>query len=321
MSDRTLLSVVVPAFNEQRNLALLHEQVAAEMGALGMDWELVIVDDGSTDRTRDVIRELHAKDPCVKGVFLSRNFGHEIADTAGLEAARGGAVVLMDADLQDPPSVIPELVAKWREGYDIVSAQRVGRPGESFFKKGTAFLFYRLMDGLVGWHLPRDTGDFRLISRAALDAFLQCREQNRFVRALVAWTGFRQTTVPFQRAERHAGETKYGLVTLFRLAGTSITGFSVAPLRVASWIGLFIVLLSAIFTAVLVVEGLMGKQPPGHAFTIASIWFLGGVQCLLIGILGEYVGRTHVEVQHRPLYFVQETLGIDPPGRSDPSSR
>ncbi len=317
MGDRALLSIVVPAFNEADNLVLLYERIAAAMAKLNLDWELVLVDDGSEDGSSDVMRELHAGDPRVKALFLSRNFGHEAASTAGLDAAQGDATVLMDADLQDPPELIATLVEKWREGYDIVSAQRATRKGESLFKKATAFLFYRLMDSLVGWHLPADAGDFRLVIRPALDAFLRCRERNRFVRALVAWTGFRQATVPFERATRHAGETKYGLLKLLDLAVTSITSFSIAPLRIATWVGVLIILLSLAFLVVLGARELMGINSSGHVFMGAAMCLLGGVQCLLIGILGEYVGRTYVESQHRPLYLVRESLGTKPSSRVD----
>jgi len=311
MSERQLLSIVVPAFNEQENLEILYNRVAKTMAELDMDWELVLVDDGSTDSSREVIREIHTKDSRVKSVFLSRNFGHEIASTAGLDVATGDAVVLMDADLQDPPETIGLLVRKWQEGFDVVSAQRVSREGESLIKRITAHVFYRFMNRLVGWDLPRDTGDFRLMNRAALDAFLRCREHNRFVRALVAWTGFSQTTVGFHRGTRHAGRTKYGLWKLINLATTSITGFSVAPLRIAFWLGLFLLVLSFAAIAVIVVQKLLGYTAPGYAFLLVSVWFLGGIQCLLVGIVGEYVGRTYVESRRRPLYFVRETLGID----------
>jgi glycosyltransferase involved in cell wall biosynthesis len=311
MTNSRLISVVVPILNEEENLLPLYERTSALLQELEADWELILVDDGSTDRSREVIRELHERDTRVKGLFLSRNFGHEIASTAGLDAARGDAVILMDADLQDPPEIIPQLVEKWQEGYEIVSAQRARRSGESIFKRATAHLFYRFMNFLIGWELPRDTGDFRLMDRAALDAFLQCRERNRFVRALTAWTGFRHTTVGFERAPRRAGKTKYGAFRLLELAITSTTSFSVAPLRIASIVGLSLMALALIAIAVIVVQKLTGyTQPRGYAFLLVSIWFLGGVQCLLIGIVGEYIGRTYVESQHRPLYFVRERLGI-----------
>lgn len=318
MNDRKLLSVVVPAFNEEENLEPLFERVAGVAEGLDLDWELILVDDGSVDRSRELMRDLHGRDSRVKAVFLSRNFGHEIASTAGLDAARGDAVVLMDADLQDPPETIVDLVEKWREGFEVVSAQRSSRAGESLFKRASAHVFYRIMNRLVGWNLPRDTGDFRLMDRAALDAFLRCREQNRFVRALVAWTGFRHTTVGFDRDTRRAGKTKYGLWKLVSLAATSVTGFSVAPLRMAFWLGLFLLFLSFAAIAVIVVQKFgRGFEVPGYAFLMASIWFLGGIQCLLVGIVGEYVGRIYVESRRRPLYFVRGTVGIDIEDRDD----
>jgi len=313
MNNHKLLSIVVPTFNEEENLEQLYERVAGVVDGLDLDWELILVDDGSTDRSRDVMRDLHERDARVKALFLSRNFGHEIASTAGLDAARGDAVVLMDADLQDPPETIVSFVEKWRQGFDVVNAQRSTRKGESVFKRASAHLFYRLMNRLVGWDLPVDTGDFRLMDRAALDAFLRCREHNRFVRALVAWTGFRQTTVSFEREARTAGKTKYGFWKLISLAITSVTGFSVAPLRTALWLGLFLLFLSfAAITVIVVQKFRRDFAVPGYAFMMVSIWFLGGIQCLLVGIVGEYVGRIYVESRRRPLYLVRGTVGIDP---------
>jgi dolichol-phosphate mannosyltransferase len=320
MKDAKLVSVVVPVFNEEENLPHLYDRTAAVLNELQSDWELILVDDGSTDRSREVIGQLHGRDSHVKGIFLSRNFGHEVASTAGLDVAQGDAVILMDADLQDPPEIIPQLVEKWREGYEIVSAQRVRRGGVSVFRRMTAFLFYRFMNFLVGWELPRDAGDFRLMDRAVLDAFRRCRERNRFVRALTAWTGFRQTTVGFERDRRRAGRTKYNVFRLFELALTSTTSFSVAPLRIAFLVGLLLMLLSLVAIVVIVVQKFTGyTQPPGYAFLLVSIWFLGGIQCMLIGIVGEYMGRTYVESQRRPLYLVRQRLGICP--SSDPDDQ
>ena len=316
MSDSKLLSVVVPVFNEEENLTLLYERTSAVLQELQTEWELILVDDGSTDGSREVIRQLHGRDSRVKAIFLSRNFGHEIASTAGLDAAQGDAVILMDADLQDPPEVISQLVEKWRQGYEIVSAQRVRRGGVSIFRKVTAHLFYRFMNFLIGWELPRDTGDFRLMDSSVLDAFRQCRERNRFVRALTAWTGFRQTTVGFERTPRHAGKTKYSVFKLLELAITSTTSFSVAPLRIAFVVGLSLLLLSFVAIVIIVVQKFLGYTAPGYAFLLVSLWFLGGVQCMLIGIVGEYMGRTYVESRQRPLYFVRERLGITPPSGS-----
>lgn len=314
MSNGVELSIVAPAYNEAGNLECLVDQVATALEATHLTWEFILVDDGSTDNSRDIIHRLNAREPRVKGIFLSRNFGHEIASTAGLDLAQGNAVVLMDADLQDPPEIIPILIEKWREGYDIVSAQRISRQGESIFKKITAFLFYRIMGSLIKWRLPRDTGDFRLMSRTALDAFLRCRERNRFVRALAAWTGFRQTTVPFERSGRYSGETKYTVRKLFELAFTSITSFSIVPLRLALWTG-GIALAIGIVLLILAIIAIMARTTYwGVGLVLASVWLLGGIQCLLIGILGEYVGRTYFEAQRRPLYFVGEYVGIEPHG-------
>jgi dolichol-phosphate mannosyltransferase len=307
--QRPLLSVVSPVFNEEDNLPLLYERVSAVCAGLPCDWEMVLVDDGSRDRSVEIMRELHAHDPRVKAVVLSRNFGHEVASTAGLDAARGDVIVLIDSDLQDPPELIADMIAKWNEGFDMVCAQRASRDGETVFKKVTAYAFYRLMGKLVGWSLPRDTGDFRLMDRSVVDAFRHCREQNRFVRALIAWTGFRQTVVPFERSARNAGETKYNAFKLIALAITSITGFSLVPLRLATWAGVSMVLLSIVFIGTITIQKLLGVTGPGYGFLMASMWFIGGVQCMLIGVLGEYIGRTYVESRRRPLYFVREALG------------
>jgi len=309
MSEKTLLSIVAPAFNEEGNLFLLYERLAKTFEPLDFDWELILVDDGSTDETAERIRMLHARDPRVRGVILSRNFGHEIASTAGLDAARGDAAVLMDADLQDPPETISVLIDKWREGYEVVCARRASREGESAGKKLSAFLFYRLMKWMVGGEFPADTGDFRLLDRKVLDAFHQCRERNRFTRALSLWPGFRQTVIEFDRASRYTGKTKYGLRSLVRLGITGIASFSVVPLRLATWIGLAVVLLSFVFIITMFVQKMMGITPRGYGFMMASIWFLGGVQCLLIGLLGEYIGLTYTESRQRPLYVVREVLG------------
>lgn len=302
------LSVVCPVYNERENLEPLYEAIAGALDPLELTWELLLVDDGSTDGSAEGIRALHARDPRVRAVFLSRNFGHEAASTAGLDAARGEAVVLMDADLQDPPELIPEMVAQWRGGADVVSARRMGRRDESAFKRGSAYLFYRLMGLLAGGELPVDTGNFRLMSRAALDAFLACRERNRFVRALAAWTGFRQVGLPFERRPRRAGRTKYGTCHMMALALTSITSFSVAPLRIATAIGLLVVPLATMTVLGILVGRLFGLRVPVNVVVVVSIWFFGGLQCLLLGIVGEYLGRVYVECQRRPIYIVRERL-------------
>lgn len=308
---RTLrrLSVVAPAYNEAANLIVLAERLQEVLGGLGCDWEIVIVDDGSTDDTAELLRSLHGCDSRIRGVLLSRNFGHEAAVTAGIDAARGDAVVLMDADLQDPPELIAAFVAKWREGYDIVAAQRTSREGDSAAKRLGAFLFYRFMNRIVRWDFPQDIGNFRLMDRAAVEALKRCPERSRFVRALTAWTGFRQTSVPFDRARRHAGKTKYTTRKTAALAVASITSFSYAPLRAAAVIGLALAAPAGLALGYMTVRALLGSPPGMGAALLASVWFLGGLQCFLLGIAGEYIGRIYTEARQRPLYIVREAIG------------
>lgn len=308
---RQTLSVVCPVRNECENLPALYDQLRAALQETALAWEIILVDDGSTDGSANAIRALHQEDSRVQGIFLSRNFGHEAAATAGIDHARGDAVVLMDADLQDPPSLIPALVEKWREGYDIVCAQRTARHRESAFKRASAYVFYRIMTFLVGWNLPADTGNFRLMNRAAVEAFKNCPERNRFVRALVAWTGFRQTTVPFERPPRRAGISNYRTWQMVALALTSVTSFSVAPLRIATAIGLLVVPLATLTVLGILIGRLLGAPVPVNVVVVVSIWFFGGLQCLLVGIVGEYIGRIYIETQHRPLYIIREQSGVE----------
>lgn len=307
---RELISIVVPVYNEEDNLQLLHDRIAKIFEGMEADWELILVDDGSHDGSSDVIRNLHAEDARVKAIFFSRNFGQDAALTAGLESAEGQAVVMMDADLQDPPELIGEMVEKWKEGFDIIGARRLKREGETLVKRVTSFLFYRTMNYFVGWDFPKDTGDFRLMDRKVVDAFVQCRQYNRFVRSLISWTGFRVTTIGYERAERHAGQTEYTFWKSLALAITSITNFSVVPLRMAIIFGFVVVALSAIAMFFFVTAKIFGGvEIPGMTTLAISLWFLGGIQCMLLGIVGEYVGRTYVETQRRPIYIVREALG------------
>ena len=303
----SLISVVIPVFNEEGNLEVLHRRLCALEGIDGDRYELIFVDDGSSDRSRDIIRDLAKKDPRVRYLFFSRNFGHEQATTAGLDRAAGDAAVIIDSDLQDPPEMIPEMVRKWRQGYQIVYAQRRERKGESIFKKFTSWFFYRLVRITSDCDIPRDTGDFRLIDRLVVREFRRCREQHRFVRGLIAWTGFRQVAVPYDRDERLSGSTKYGVVKLIRLAFDAILGFSTLPLRVGLLLG---VLVSAVafveMCRVLYVKLFTGIPIPGYALQTTAILLLGGVQLLVIGLVGSYVGRIYRQSQNRPLYVVAE---------------
>lgn len=316
MSEAPTISVVVPCHDEEDNIALLVRRLTESVEPLDAGFEVILVDDGSHDGTLDVMKREHARDRRIKFVALSRNFGHEAASTAGLSHAQGAAIVLIDADLQDPPEVIPELVSKWREGYDLVFATRGTRVGEGRLKRFSSALFYRLMRWLVHFDFPADTGDFRLMSRPVVDAFLQMPERNRFVRGMVAWTGFRSMAVEYSRDARHSGETKYPLRKLILLTLDAITGFSTFPLRLVSMMGFAVTLFSAVATIWVAYQRLfLDLAIPGYALLVTGMFFLGGVQILMLGAIGEYVGRIYMETQRRPLFLVRELGGVEPNDR------
>jgi len=310
-----LLSVVIPLLNEEGNLAELHRRLLEVFGRLGCEHRIIFVDDGSSDGSPRVLRELAAADSGVTVLRLSRNFGHEAATTAGLDAATGDAVVLMDADLQDPPETIEQMVKAWRGedgggGADIVFTVRRHRAGESPFKRYSSWLFYRLLRALSDVDIPLDSGDFRLIDAKVLAALKQCREHDRFVRGLVAWTGFRTASVVYDRPARHSGETKYNPLKLLLLSLDAAIGFSIKPLRVATGVGFVVTLLSLVLAAIVVVQKLIWGIPiQGYALLASGLFFLGGVQMLMLGVMGEYLGRIYRQSQGRPLYVVAETLG------------
>ena len=311
-----VVSVVAPAFNEAANLPLFCQRTAAVLDGLGLGWEIILVDDGSSDRTREVIREQHAVDPRIKGLIFSKNFSHQIAITAGLDFAAGDAVVVIDSDLQDPPEVIPDLVARWREGYQVVYAQRETREGETWFKKATAAVFYRLIRGISTVDIPVDTGDFRLLDRRAADALRRLREHHRYVRGLAAWIGFRSTGVRYHRAARHAGETKYPLKRMLRFALDGITNFSYVPLQLASYFGFVVAGLSLVgILAAIILRLFIGRELTGQATTLVTVLFIGGIQLIVLGIIGEYLGRIYDEVKARPLFIVRGRYGLGPPAR------
>ncbi|MDP9311380.1 MAG: glycosyltransferase family 2 protein [Chloroflexota bacterium] len=316
---RPVVSVVAPVYNEAPTLPLFCERVIRALEPLGEPFELVLVNDGSRDGSLDVMVELHERDPRIKVVNFSRNFGHQVAITAGIDYARGDAVAVIDSDLQDPPEVIPELLAKWREGYGIVFAQRAEREGETWFKKATAAFFYRLIRRITNVNIPVDTGDFRLMDRKVVDTLKRMREHHRFMRGLSVWVGFKQTGVEYRRAPRHAGETKYPLSKMIRFALDGITSFSYLPLQLATYFGFLIAAISMLaLLAVIVLRlsngfGLADAQGAfyGQASTLVSVLFLGGIQLIFLGIMGEYLGRIYDEVKRRPLYIVSDVLGLD----------
>jgi glycosyltransferase involved in cell wall biosynthesis len=315
-ASRPAISVVVPAYNEQEVLPDFHARVVPVLEVIGLPFEVVYVNDGSRDRTLEIMLALRAADPRVAVVNLSRNFGKEIALTAGLDHADAtDAVVVIDADLQDPPEVIPDLVAAWRQGFDVAYAQRRARAGETWLKRTTAAGFYRVMQRIGGKvELPADTGDFRLMSRRALDALLALREQHRFMKGLFAWVGFPSTPVPYDRAPRAAGETKWNYWRLWNLSLEGITAFTVGPLKVATYLGLLTALGAGIYGVILVFRTLIyGNPVAGYPSLMAVVLFLGGVQLMTLGIIGEYLGRVFNETKGRPLYIVERHLPAQPP--------
>jgi len=306
------LSVVAPCFNEEGVLHELYRRISEVLDGSSEMWELVLVNDGSRDRTPEIMRELHAQDERVKVVDFARNFGHQIAVTAGMDYAQGDAVVLIDADLQDPPELILEMLAKWREGYEVVYAIRAERKGETWFKEFTAKAFYRIIYKITDIDIPMDTGDFRLMDRKVVNALKTMHEKHRFMRGMSVWVGFRQTGVKYVRAERYAGETKYPLKKMLKFAMDGITSFSYFPLQLATYIGFVAALLAVLGIIITIILRLSGSHAFfGQATTLVSVLFLGGVQLICLGILGEYLGRIYDEVKGRPLYIVREALGFD----------
>jgi len=306
MTEPTL-SIIAPVYNEAESLPTLVKRLREILQTVEVSWELLLIDDGSRDRSAEIMRSLAAEDPRVRPVIFARNFGHQIAVTAGLDYSRGRAVVIIDADLQDPPEVIVEMLARWREGYEVVYGVRTDREGESWFKLFTASLFYRLIYRITDVTIPLDSGDFRLLDRKVVDVLNQMRERHRFLRGMSAWVGFRQIGVPYSRAKRFAGETKYPFKKMLRFASDAITGFSYFPLQLATYLGFLSAGISILAIPVVIVLRASGSQAfLGQATTLIAVLFLGGVQLISLGILGEYLGRLYDQVKGRPLYIVRE---------------
>ena len=300
-------SIIAPIYNEKDNLPELHRRITEVMKQTREPWELVLVDDGSSDGSTDILQEMGRKDKHVRPVIFARNFGHQVAVTAGLDYSRGDAVVIIDSDLQDPPELILDMAKKWKEGYEVVFAVRTEREGESWFKLWTASLFYRLIYRITDVKIPLDTGDFRLLGRKVVNVMNRMRERHRFLRGMSAWVGFRQIGVEYKRAARTAGETKYPFRKMFRLAVNAVTGFSYFPLQVATFIGFFSAGIAIITMPVVIYLRASGSQAFfGQATTLLAVLFLGGVQLISLGILGEYIGRLYDEAKGRPLYIVRE---------------
>jgi glycosyltransferase involved in cell wall biosynthesis len=311
MSARPTLSLVLPIFNEEPVIPELHKRLAAFLGDVGESWEVIFVDDGSRDRSREMLRALAEQEPRYKVVGFARNFGHQIAITAGVDYAVGEAVVVMDADLQDPPEVVKAMIDKWREGFDVVYAVRTKREGETFFKKVTAAAFYRLLRKMIRIDIPLDAGDFRLMSRQVVVALRSLRETHRFVRGMVSWVGFKQTAVYYERPARFAGETKYPLRKMMRFAIDGVTSFSTVPLRFATWLGMLagVIAIGAAFWA-LWTKFFGTGVVPGWTTLMMLVAFGSSAQLLMTGILGEYIGRIYEEVKRRPLYLVSEERNV-----------
>lgn len=307
-------SLIIPIYNEEDNIPLLYQRVKAVMDQLG-DCELILINDGSRDHSLSLIRELNTQDARVCYLSFARNFGHQIAVTAGLNFARGKAVIILDADLQDPPELLPDLIEQWQQGYQVVYAQRTKRKQESWFKRFTAYVFYRLLQRLADVNIPADTGDFCLMDRQVVDLLNVMPERNRYIRGLRSWVGFRQTAVKFERDPRYAGDVKYTFRKSLRLAINSLVSFSIVPLRLATYLGLFSALMALLMAVLVLYWRLFQVNSPitGLATIVIAILFLGSVQLICIGILGEYIGRIYDEVKGRPLYTLAEAAGFETP--------
>jgi glycosyltransferase involved in cell wall biosynthesis len=305
-----IYSIVAPIFNEEETLPHFYSRVIQVMEGLGESFELVLVNDGSRDASYKVMKGLYEKDPRVHIIDFSRNFGHQIAISAGLDYARGKAVIVIDSDLQDPPEVIPDLIGRWKDGAEVVYAQRTSRVGETKFKLITASLFYRLIDRITSIHIPRNVGDFRLMDRAVVDTLIQLREHHRFMRGLSSWVGFRQEAVMYDRQERYAGSSKYPLVKMIGFSLDAITSFSHLPLQLAATLGFILAGISLLGIVIAAFLRLVTDAIVGQASTLILVLFLGGIQLIFLGIIGEYLGRIYDEVRARPLYIVHHELGF-----------
>ena len=304
-----MLSIIIPAYNEEEVLGEFYRRLIGVLSKIDLPYELVFVNDGSRDSTLQLLEGLSQQDGSVVVIDLSRNFGKEIAVSAGIDFCRGDAVVIIDADLQDPPELIPELVKQWQLGYDNVYARRTSRDGESMLKKATSYLFYRFIRGMTHIDIPADTGDFRLLSRRAVDALKQLPERNRFMKGLYAWIGYSAIAVDYRRDPRYAGKTKWNYWKLWNFALEGITSFTEVPLKLASYVGGFMAFAAICYGVYIIIKTVvLGNDVPGYPSLIVTILFLGGIQLIFIGVLGEYLGRAFAEIKQRPLYFVNKII-------------
>jgi polyisoprenyl-phosphate glycosyltransferase len=306
------ISIIIPLYNESKNIKYLFDRLIAVINQLHISYEIICINDGSRDDTLDKLIKLHQQNPAIKIINLSRNFGKEIALTAGIDYAAGAAIIPIDADLQDPPELITQLIAKWREGYDVVYATRRSRQGETWLKKITAKAFYQTIGKMSPVPIPANTGDFRLLDRKVVEAIKQLPERTRFMKGLFAWVGYKQTAILFDREPRSFGTTTWNYWKLWNLAIDGITSFSLLPLKIWSYIGITISFISLLYALILVIRTLVfGIDVPGYASLMVAILFLGGIQLITLGVLGEYLGRVYEEVKGRPLYLVREKYGFE----------
>ncbi|MCX7922322.1 MAG: glycosyltransferase family 2 protein [Clostridia bacterium] len=313
MAKGVVLSVVVPVYNEEAVVLESYKRLKKVMDSINEPYEIIFVNDGSRDKTSAIVNEICVMDKNIKFIDFSRNFGHQVAVTAGMDYTEGDAIVVIDADLQDPPEVIPKMLEKWREGYDVVYGKRKERKGETFFKKLTASMFYRFLRKMTDVDIPVDTGDFRLIDRKVCDALKQVNERNRYIRGIISWLGFRQIGVEFTRDKRFAGETKYPLKKMLKFAFDAITSFSYKPLKLASYVGMFMSALSFIYLLVVLYERLFTNRVElqGWASIIAVNLFFNGIVLIILGIIGEYIGRIYDEAKGRPLYVIRQFTNFE----------
>lgn len=305
-------SIIIPVYNEEEVIRITHQRLSSVMLSLGEPYELIFINDGSRDKTPEILTEICEKDKNSCYINFSRNFGHQCAVTAGMDYARGDAVVIIDADLQDPPEVILEMISEWKNGYDVVYGKRSKREGETFFKKLTAKAYYRLLKSMTNVDIPVDTGDFRLIDRKVCDTMKSLPERNRYIRGLVSWVGYKQKAVEYVREERYAGETKYPLKKMIKLAMDGISAFSYKPLKLAASIGFLISLASFIYLVVIICQKLFTNAViQGWASTMAVLLLTQGIVLIMLGIIGEYIGRIFDEIKGRPIYIVRDTIGFD----------
>ncbi|MGE7614041.1 glycosyltransferase family 2 protein [Paenibacillus sp. NPDC101420] len=306
------MSIIVPMYNEGENVNVFYEKLTQILVSQSYDYEIICINDGSKDDTMERLRSLANRDRRIKVINLSRNFGKEIAMSAGLKYSKADIVIPIDADLQDPPEVIPLLIEKWKEGYDVVYATRIKRDGETWLKKATAHTFYRIMGKMTRFEIPADTGDFRLMTKQVVEALNQLPEQHRFMKGLFSWVGFKQTSVTYYREPRYAGKSSFNYWKLWNFAIEGITSFSFAPLQFATYLGLLIAVLSLVYATYLVIATVtLGNPVPGYPSLMVAILFFGGVQLITLGVIGEYIGRIYNESKRRPLFLVKEELNID----------